>query len=317
MAKPRKKRRAKAAAGPAKKRPAEKKAPARRGSSGGGRPSTPTKERKAKASKTQRGIKRKAPLKKPAAKPAPKPVSRPAKPAPKKRPGAPARPRKLSQTPEAIRARRYRKERRAIEEARQAEGEQRAAKKRAQARQRRERAQAKKQRRPEVTERDVAIGWLEEVREHAATVSPTSLSIVEPEAAAGNVWLVCGRFDLHDAVSYFGLGEIFERVLADDLLAARVNPSRLTQVRVIYEDPNAPHRAGDSIVSKIAGWEFAWGDLIAEILGGGQDDEGALAARYEATRVSIFYVYLAPTIVNYRTIRPTMKTITLPTNYQR
>jgi hypothetical protein len=229
-----------------------------------------------------------------------------------------ARKRRLSRTPEAIRARKYRAEKKAVAEALAADVETKRARRRARDRQRRERERAKREGRPEVTERDVAIGWLEEVRNHAAHVTETSLSIVEPEAASGGgVWLVCGRFDLLEAASYADLGEIFRRVVDDDLLSARVNPARLTQIRILFDDPNGARKGGDSIVSQIAGWEFAWGDLVGEIIGYGEADEDALAVRYELTTIGTFYVYLAPTIVNYSTSGPWSKTVQLPTNYQR
>lgn len=223
----------------------------------------------------------------------------------------------LSKTPEAKRARAYRAEKRALAEAAEARRLEKNARARARRRQKLEEERAKAEARRPVTERDIAIEWLEVIRDHSAHVSPTTLSIVTPEAASTGAWLVCGRFDLLEPIGYADMGEILERLLADDILAARINPARLSQIRIIYNDPNARRGESDSIVSKIAGWEFALGDLIGEILGGGTDNADALAVRYEHTQIETYYAYFAPTVIEYRTVWPGATTMTVPISYQK
>ena len=192
-----------------------------------------------------------------------------------------------------LKARARRAEARAIAEALAAERSERARKA---ARARWDKA---KKRTPD--ERELAIGWLEGIRDRIAHVFPASLEVTEPEVGARAPWLVVGRFDAMEEIDYAQLALAFEELLADDLLVAQIHPERLSQIRVVYSDPNAIRGEGDSIVSKIGGWEFILGDIVNELVGGGPEDEGALAVRYEETTVPSFYVYFSSEIIRYTT----------------
>ena len=269
------------------------------------------------AGKPSGGSRSSKPQRKPTRKPA-RGVSGPTKPT--KPPAKPPRRTRRFREQERERERereRKRIERRAIAEAAAVRHEEQLARRRAHYRQRKEREAARREGRPEVADRDVAIGWLEAVREHAAATAPCSLSITVPEAVSVETWLVVGRFDFVEPVGYAELGRICHDVVEDYILSARVNPGRLTQLRILYDDPSAPKRGGDSIVSRISGWEFTWGDVAGEINGGRDDDADALAVRYEHTQIQTFYVYIAPTTITYSTAPAFAKTVALPINYQR
>jgi len=229
--------------------------------------------------------------------------------------------RKLSKNPEAVRSRKRRAEQKGIAQALEALRQEKL-----EARRRRDRERREQRKRKIIggggrgrSERELAEGWLEEIREHAAHVVPTSLEVL-PEGGTGGAgggdagaspWLVIGRFDFHEAIGYRTLGEIFESIAEDYLLEAKIHPERLSQIRIIFNDPNAKRGEGDSIVSKIAGWQFALGDLIGEILGGGPEDEGALAVRYDETGIETFYVYFSQTITAYANAGPWSRTQTV------
>lgn len=220
---------------------------------------------------------------------------------------AAARKRKApSKHPEAVRSRQRRLEAKWIAEAALALHEEKLER-------RRERQRQKKRGGGGIvkSERQLAEGWLEHARQDVAEIVPCVLSIVGAEAGTSTAWMIVGRFDLAEGIGYQTLGEIFERLLADDLLTAKIHPERLSQIRVIFHDPNAKRGEGDSIVSKIAGWEFALGDMIGEILGGGPDDPGALAVRYDETAIETFYIYFSSTITAYETAGPWAKTQTV------
>lgn len=211
------------------------------------------------------------------------------------------RPRKLSKHPDAVRARKYRRERKALAEALEAARLEALERRRAKDRERRKRKKGgggviKRD------ERELAGERLERIREISAGYTPTSLEIVPPEANVSNAWMAVGRFDLLDPVSYAELGEIFQAIADDVLLEASVHPQRLCQVRVIYHDPNARRGESDSIVSRIAGWQYMWSDLLGEVLGGRAGDETALAVRYEETEIGLFYVYFSSEITKYETV---------------
>lgn len=249
----------------------------------GGRKATVTAS--AKKPKVPRNVRpAKAAKVKPRTKPTPAP-----KPAPKAK-------RKLSRRPEAIksriRARKRRAELRAIEEAKAAERSERA-KRAAQTRK-------KKQRGYVPSERETAIGWLEALRNLAAHLFPVSLAITEAEASARTPWLVVGRFDFDQAVSYAELGEVIDIWDQDVMLAARINPQRLSQIRIIYNDPKDVRGASDTVVSKTGAWEYILSDLRNELIGFAPDDPDALAVRYEATAVQTIYVYFSSDIIAYR-----------------
>lgn len=204
---------------------------------------------------------------------------------------ATARKRKPSSHPEAVRSRRRRAEQRGIREQKLHE------------RSERERVQRdrRKERRAGAPpdERRLAIGWLEEIRNLCATVFPCSLTLTRAEAGARTPWLVVGRYDVLEPVGYAELAEALSLVRDDLGLETAIGPQRLSQIRVIYEDPRARRGEGDSIVSKTGAWEFIVSDLIGELVGTGPDDEDALAVRYEETSVGVYYVYFSAEVINY------------------
>lgn len=262
---------------PTAPRSPQKKPPRGFGSRGGSSttPSQPKKESTKKRShKTTRHVKRKRTGKIPA------PTS--------KRP-------KLSRHPEAIRSRERRKVERARSDAREAERLEKLAVRR------------KKRKRLQPTERELAIEWCREIREKAidATGSRISLSITEAEGGSRTPWLVVGRYDFtEDPPSYERFGAMFYELAADILLEARIHPDRLSQIRIVYADPNSQRGEGDSIVSQIGAWQFVVSEIEGEILGAGPDDEGALAVRYQETHVTIFYIYFSSELVQHKTVGP-------------
>lgn len=161
-------------------------------------------------------------------------------------------------------------------------------------------------------ERKLAVGWLERIRNKIAEYFAVSLEITEAEPGATTPWLLVGRFDVQEGgVGYQQIAEAFEGVANDVILEAMIHPQRLSQIRIIYSDPDAKRGESDSIVSKIGSWEFVLGDLIGELVGSGADDEDALAVRYAATRVGTFYVYFSSEILGYVTAAPWAKTQTV------
>lgn len=231
----------------------------------------------------------------PAKRPAKKPAIRRPRPAPKKRP--------LSRSKAAIAARKRRADERAIEEQKKAT--------------RREKDRARRAKKAgKIDEREQAIGWLEQIRNDFASVVATSLQITEPEVSAKTPWLVVGRFDFLEDLDYETLATALQVVADDVLLEAAIHPQRLSQIRIVYADPNAKRGEGDSIVSKIGAWEYIVADLIGEIMGGGYDsegdiDEGALAGRYADTLIPTLYVYFSAEIQSYRTVSPGQMTQTI------
>ena len=108
------------------------------------------------------------------------------------------------------------------------------------------------------------------------------------------------------------IGEMLERIAADDILSARIDPTRVSQIRIIFLDPDArPGKGGGSFVSAIGAWDFIVGDLIGEILGGGDDDDLSLAARYEQTKIPSMYVYFSSDTRTYTTAPGFLKTQTV------
>jgi len=150
-------------------------------------------------------------------------------------------------------------------------------------------------------EREVAEGWLEAIRNRIASVVRCSLSLTEAEVSAGTIWLTVGRFDLLEPTSYATLGQALSVVHDDDRLTRLIHPHRMSQIRVVYEDPRARRGEGDSIVSKTGAWSMILSDLIGEILGWGEDDPDALTVRYDETTVSKFYVYFSRELFKYST----------------
>jgi hypothetical protein len=259
-----------------------------------GRPSKPTKVRAVvstppKLPEFPGVVKRKAP-----------PVR--AKPAPKRKP-------KLSRHPDAVRARKYRAERRAVAEALAAEREQRLAA-------RRERAKARRAagKRPPPSEAELAVGWLERIRDDAAEIAPTSLELVGHNPGDPNLWIRVGRFDFFEGQDYETMGAVLEHLSNDIELEAMIHPMRLSQIRIGYHDPNARHRESDGTISSIGPWSFILGELTGEIAGGGAEDENALAVRYDQSVISEWWVYFSSDIRNYQTVVPGQRTATIPLN---
>ncbi len=94
------------------------------------------------------------------------------------------------------------------------------------------------------------------------------------------------------------LAEALHVVREDRRLERDIDPWRLSQIRVVFDDPRAKRGEGDSIVSEIGAWSMILSNLIGEIAGWGPEDEDALVNRYEATRVPTFYVYFSSEVVN-------------------
>lgn len=166
----------------------------------------------------------------------------------------------------------------------------------------------------------IAYGWLEEIRNIIAGVFRVSLSTtyaVESTAAdegdpmpdrqrqnMRSPWLVVGRYDAQEGIGYTDLATALIAVRDDLGLETAINPQRLSQIRIVYEDPRSKRGEGDSVVSKIGAWEFIISDLVAELVGGGPDDEEALAVRYTETAVPKFYIYFSSQVVSYVTRAP-------------
>jgi hypothetical protein len=281
-----------------------------------GRGTSPAKpaKRKAAAPKPPAARTRKAPP--PPQRRAPAPPTRvalAAKTPPRPRQATP----KLSQTPAAKRARAARRAAEADRDRRNEAARKRYAERRgiaqqqaAQAQARREAAKAARKiggkvprgKKPRIVdERTLAIGWLEAIREHFAAHVPTSFDVTEAEIGSKTPWLVVGRYDFLDVMDYATLAAALEDIANDVVLEASIHPSRLSQIRIVFADPNAKRGESDSFLSKIGSWEMILSDLIGELVGGGEDDEGALANRYAETAVTSVYVYFSSELVSYTT----------------
>lgn len=153
-----------------------------------------------------------------------------------------------------------------------------------------------KARRAAGDERQLLIDVLEEMRDVGAGVTPLSLDITEAEVGARIPWLVVGRFDCVGLPSYAELGEVFE-VWRDDLvLEAKIHPQRLSQIRIVYSDPNAKRGESDSIIAHMGPWESVISETAHEIGTGDPGDpaqEDSLSMRYRETKVPTFYVYFS------------------------
>ena len=96
------------------------------------------------------------------------------------------------------------------------------------------------------------MGWLEQIRNRVSAHFAVSLEITEAEPGATTPWLDVGKFDIQDPeVGYQRIAEAFEDLANDLFLEAMIHPQRLSQIRIIYSDPNSKRGEGDSIVSKI------------------------------------------------------------------
>lgn len=235
-----------------------------------------------------------------------------AKPTPKRTPPAPKK-RKLSQTPEAKRARARRADRRAAEleslRLSAAAAKAAASKKRAAAKARKRRAleresaelgeaehrateQERQLGRLAGDERTLFIDILDDMRNIGSAHVPLSLEITEAEPGARIPWLVVGRFDPIEDCTYGELDAVFRAWELDIPLEAKIHPQRLSQIRIIYSDPNriSKRGEGDFIVSHTGPWEAVISEIALEL---SPDDEDSLANRYEHTVVPQFYVYFS------------------------
>ncbi len=253
--------------------------------------------------------------------PVQKPTRKPAKPIAKRKPIPVARPANRKQLlggshhPEAIRSRKRRQaaalpknpkaraqlkrrlELQAIADAKRIEAEAKRERRRIKDAERRRRAagQPKPSR-----DREKAEAWLEYIRNRIASVHGVSLEIVARAGLdAREPWLAVGRFDFMTPVGYAEFGEVL-RMIRDDLpLEVVIKPERVTQIRVLYHDPNDRRGEGDRYISQIGPWSFVLGDLIGDITDSGPD---SLAVRYESTLITSWFLYLSATIEGFATI---------------
>lgn len=239
--------------------------------------------------------------------------------APGKSSSATRKKKRLSRHPEAVRSRRRRKESRRLRQEQVGILDQltfeRAERERLRAERRREKRAG---RGPDL--RRLARGWLEEIRNIVAGFFRVSLRLTyavesgspdegdeQADRQRHNMrtpWLEVGCYDLLEPVGYADLADAFEAVRDDLLLETEIHPQRMSQIRIVYQDPHSKRGEGDSVVSKIGAWEFVISDLIAELVGAGPEDEDSLAVRYKETAVPKFYVYFSAQLVNYVTRSP-------------
>jgi len=121
-------------------------------------------------------------------------------------------------------------------------------------------------------------------------------------------WLIVGRFDPRQELDYATLAHGLYAVKNDLLIEAAVHPQRLSQIRVVFHDPNSKRGESDSVLSKIGPWEFVISDLVGELVGESWESptEDSLAARYDQTTVPMFYVFFAAEIVKAKVTIPWM-----------
>lgn len=159
------------------------------------------------------------------------------------------------------------------------------------------------------------MGWLERIRDIIAGILPCSLDATHAVVASPAIegedhpdrqrrnmrtpWLVVGRYDPQGSgVGYSALAHALSVVGGDLFLEEAVGAQRLSQIRIVYVDPNTRRGEGDSIVSRIGAWQFVCHDIVYELVGGGTADEESLAVRYKETRIPHFYVYFSANIVD-------------------
>ena len=131
--------------------------------------------------------------------------------------------RTLSRTREAVRARRYRAERRAIAEALEVLRLEKLAQRRARASARRATKRGLPPAPAAVAE--LAVGWLERIRDHAAGVEPCSLSVVPHAAGDVHLWVRVGRFDFASPIDYEAMGAVLDRI-SHDAISRGADPPR-------------------------------------------------------------------------------------------
>ena len=153
--------------------------------------------------------------------------------------------------------------------------------------------------------------WLEAIRDILAGHFLISLDFTEAELSQKTPWLIVGRFSPVEDINYEILGHALQAVADDLVLEAMIHPQRLSQIRIVFVDPNSKRGEGDSFVSQIGAWEFVVSDMVGEILGGGPEDEGALAVRYERTTIGAIYIYFSSEISVHRTVGPNTNAVKL------
>lgn len=158
-----------------------------------------------------------------------------------------------------------------------------------------------------VDERTRAIGWLGDLRDAAAEVFPCSLDVTEAEVGARAPWLVVGKLTFVDQISYAELGAVLGRWESDVILEASIHPQRVSQIRVMYDDPNDKRGTGSSTLVKLGAWAFVVSELRFELIGSAEGnaldiDEDALSTRYKDTTTQTMYVYFSSEIVAWRSV---------------
>lgn len=211
--------------------------------------------------------------------------------------------RRLSQTKSAKRARAARAAAK-VEAETKAKARERAARKRRRAakvrklelesiregeRERKRDEKEKAERRRAGDERQLLIDVMEEMRNDAPI--SLSLDITEAEVGARIPWLVVGRFEVvRSDLGYAALHAVFASWRDNLILEARIHPQRLSQIRIVFHDPHAKRKEGDSIVSTSGAWEAVISEQAHEL---DPSDEDSLASRYADTTVPLFYVYFS------------------------
>jgi len=210
-----------------------------------------------------------------------------------------------------------------------------AAEQAAAARRERRRLQQRRRRREQRRQRDigeyaVAVEWLEAIRERLAEDAfECDLEVTEPGGGSADLehnegaqaarmhddakWLVVGRFDPAQDITYAELAAGLAAVSNDLILQTRINGQRLSQIRAVFHDAKSGRSESDSVISKIGAWEYILDDLIGDLVGSSLEspDEGSLAARYDETIVPKFYIFFSLEILAYKTAFPS-RTTTIP-----
>jgi hypothetical protein len=248
---------------PPKKRPRAARAP-RRGSSTKKKPAPPAKKKRAPSRKPTP-----APKKKPARKAQPK--------KPAKKPARRAQPKKKRKAPSPARSRRSRE----------------AAARRRESQEASEQAYRAKRTRGHAALADDLEDALQTMLDHANSVLPTMLNVELAPENQRTLWLVLGEFQFPEGVSYLDMAEIFARWSGDDLLAARIHPERLAQIRVEYG------RNQWAAMSAIGPWEVVISEAEAQV---DPDDESSWANKYTEETERALYVYFSTELAGRREI---------------
>ena len=113
-----------------------------------------------------------------------------------------------------------------------------------------------------------------------------------------------GAYEPREPIGYLELARAFSEVRDDPFLPARIHPDRMSQIRVIYQDPRSPRGEGDSILAQLGAWGLIVHEFVGELIGSKENDQDALAVRYAETRVGKFYIYFSTEIISYVTRTP-------------